>query len=346
MFQLEESKYLYLLLIVPILVVFFVFNFYWKTKKQKEFGDLDLVKKLIPEYSGFKSILKFLLVIFGLSAIIIAIANPRLGTKMETIKRDGIDIVFALDVSKSMLAEDVAPNRLEKSKQIINQIINNLQGDRIGLIAYAGSAYPILPMTSDYSIGKMYLQNANTNMLSSQGTALNQAINQAINFFDDDQQSKLLILISDGEDHGDDSKEALEIAKEKGIKIVAISVGTTKGGQIPIKENGKVLGYKKDSNGETVVTKMNPETLKLIAEATKGKYLDGNNTKSVVDNLQTVLSSIEKNESETQQIAEFKSQYQWFLGLGFLLLFIDLLMFERKTAWFQKLNLFKEKRDE
>jgi Ca-activated chloride channel family protein len=346
MFQLEESKYLYLLLIVPILVVFFVFNFYWKTKKQKEFGDLDLVKKLIPEYSGFKSILKFLLVIFGLSAIIIAIANPRLGTKMETIKRDGIDIVFALDVSKSMLAEDVAPNRLEKSKQIINQIINNLQGDRIGLIAYAGSAYPILPMTSDYSIGKMYLQNANTNMLSSQGTALNQAINQAINFFDDDQQSKLLILISDGEDHGDDSKEALEIAKEKGIKIVTISVGTTKGGQIPIKENGKVLGYKKDSNGETVVTKMNPETLKLIAETTKGKYLDGNNTKSVVDNLQTVLSSIEKNESEMQQIAEFKSQYQWFLGLGFILLFIDLLMFERKTAWFQKLNLFKEKRNE
>ena len=346
MFQLEESKYLYLLLIVPIVVVFFVFNFYWKTKKQKEFGDLDLVKKLIPEYSGFKSILKFLFVVFGISAVIIAIANPRLGTKMETIKREGIDIVFALDVSKSMLAEDVAPNRLEKSKQIINQIINNLQGDRIGLIAYAGSAYPILPMTSDYSIGKMYLQNANTNMLSSQGTALNQAINQAINFFDDDQQSKLLILISDGEDHGDDSKEALEIAKEKGIKIVTISVGTTKGGQIPIKENGKILGYKKDSNSETVITKMNPETLKLIAEATKGKYLDGNNTKSVVDNLQTVLSSIEKNESETQQIAEFKTQYQWFLGLGFLLLFIDLLMFERKTAWFQKLNLFKEKRDE
>jgi len=217
MYQLEESKYLYLLLIIPIVVVFFVFNLYWKNKKQKEFGDLDLVKKLIPEYSSFKAILKFFVVILGLSAIIIAAANPRLGTKMETIKRDGIDIVFALDVSKSMLAEDIAPNRLEKSKQIINQIINNLQGDRIGLIAYAGSAYPILPMTSDYSIGKMYLQNANTNMLSSQGTALNQAINQAINFFDDDQQSKLLILISDGEDHGDDAKEALEIANEKGI---------------------------------------------------------------------------------------------------------------------------------
>ncbi|MFC4739381.1 VWA domain-containing protein [Flavobacterium ponti] len=346
MYQLEESKYLYLLLIIPIVVLFFVFNLYWKNKKQKEFGDLDLVKKLIPEYSSFKAILKFLIVILGLSAIIIAIANPRLGTKMETIKRDGIDIVFALDVSKSMLAEDIAPNRLEKSKQIINQIINNLQGDRIGLIAYAGSAYPILPMTSDYSIGKMYLQNANTNMLSSQGTALNQAINQAINFFDDDQQSKLLILISDGEDHGDDANEALEIAKEKGIKIVTISVGSTKGGQIPIKENGKVVGYKKDSNGETVITKMNPETLKLIAETTKGKYLDGNNTKSVVDNLQTVLGSIEKNESETQQVAEFKSQYQWFLGLGFLLLFIDLLLFERKTAWFQRLNLFKENRDE
>lgn len=346
MFQLEESKYLYLLLIIPILVVFFIFNLYWKNKKQKEFGDLELVKKLIPEYSGFKSILKFLLLVLGLTALIIAITNPRLGTKMETIKREGIDIVFALDVSKSMLAEDVAPNRLEKSKQIINQIINNLQGDRIGLIAYAGSAYPILPMTSDYSIGKMYLQNANTNMLSSQGTALNQAISQAVNFFDDDQQSKLLILISDGEDHGDGAKEASELAKEKGIKIVTISVGSAKGANIPIKENGKLLGYKKDSNGETVVTKMNAETLKLIAQETKGKYLDGNNTKAVVDNLQTVLASIEKNESETQQVAEFKSQYQWFLSLGFLLLFIDLLMFERKTAWFQKLNLFKEKRDE
>jgi Ca-activated chloride channel family protein len=346
MFQLEESKYLYLLLIVPILVVFFVFNFYWKTQKQKEFGDLELVKKLIPDYSSFKSILKFLLVVIGLSAVIFAIANPRLGTKMETIKRDGIDIVFALDVSKSMLAEDIAPNRLEKSKQIINQIINNLQGDRIGLIAYAGSAYPILPMTSDYSIGKMYLQNANTNMLSSQGTALNQAINQATNFFDDDQQSKLLILVSDGEDHGDDANEALESAKEKGIKIVTISVGSAKGGQIPLKENGKILGYKKDLNGEVVVTKMNAESLKKIAEVTKGKYLDGNNTKSVVDNLQTVLGSIEKNESETQQIAEFKTLYQWILSLGFLLLFLDLLLFERKTTWFQKLNLFKEKRDE
>ncbi|WP_338410666.1 VWA domain-containing protein [uncultured Flavobacterium sp.] len=342
MYQLEESKYLYLLLIVPVLVLFFIFHFYWKTKKQKEFGDLELVKKLIPQYSGFKSSLKFLLMILGLSALIIAITNPRIGTKMETIKREGIDIVFALDVSKSMLAEDIAPNRLEKAKQIINQIINNLQGDRIGLIAYAGSAYPILPMTSDYSIGKMYLQNANTDMLSSQGTALDQAISQAVNFFDDDQQSKLLILISDGEDHGNDANEALELAKGKGIKIVTISVGSLKGGNIPIKENGKTVGYKKDSSGETVLTKMNLVSLKAIAAASNGKYLDGNNTKSVVDNLQTVLGSIEKNESETQQIAEFKTQYQWFLGLTFVLLFIDLLLFERKTAWFTKLNLFKE----
>ncbi|HBK82250.1 MAG TPA: BatB protein, partial [Flavobacterium sp.] len=262
MFQIEEPTYLYILLLVPLVAVFFVFNLYWKTKKQKEFGDVELVKKLIPHYSLFKSVIKFLMVIIALSALIIAIANPRVGTKLETIKRDGIDIVFALDVSKSMLAEDIAPNRLEKSKQIINQIINNLQGDRIGLIAYAASAYPILPMTSDYSIGKMYLQSANTNMLSSQGTALNQAINQAVNFFDDDKQSKLLIIVSDGEDHGDDAKEAIESAVDKGIKIVTISVGTTAGGQIPIKENGKILDYKKDNEGQIVITKTNPETLK------------------------------------------------------------------------------------
>lgn len=346
MFQIEEPTYLYVLLVVPLVVAFFVFNLFWKTKKQNEFGDTELVKKLIPHYSVFKSVLKFLCVVFALSALIFAIANPRIGTKMETVKRDGIDIVFALDVSKSMLAEDIAPNRLEKSKQIINQIINNLQGDRIGLIAYAASAYPILPMTSDYSIGKMYLQNANTNMLSSQGTALNQAINQAVNFFDDDKQSKLLVLVSDGEDHGDDAKEALESAVEKGIKIVTISVGTTKGAQIPIKENGKLLGFKKDNEGQIVVSKTNPESLKTIAQATKGTYLNGNNTRAVVDKLQTVLNAIEKNESETTQVAEFKSYYQWFLALAFALLFIDLLLFERKTAWIEKLNLFKEKKDE
>ncbi len=346
MFQIEEPTYLYILLLVPLVAVFFVFNLYWKTKKQKEFGDVELVKKLIPHYSLFKSVIKFLMVIIALSALIIAIANPRVGTKLETIKRDGIDIVFALDVSKSMLAEDIAPNRLEKSKQIINQIINNLQGDRIGLIAYAASAYPILPMTSDYSIGKMYLQSANTNMLSSQGTALNQAINQAVNFFDDDKQSKLLIIVSDGEDHGDDAKEAIESAVDKGIKIVTISVGTTAGGQIPIKENGKILDYKKDNEGQIVITKTNPETLKNIAQATKGTYLNGNNTREVVDKLQTVLNAIEKNESETTQVAEFQTYYQWFLAFAFVLLVLDLLTFERKTAWIEKLGIFKDKKDE
>ena len=179
MYLLEEPKYLYLLLLIPILVALFLFQMLWKKKKQKEFGDLELVQKLSPEKSVFKPVLKFGTLLLALLALIFALVNPKIGTKMETVKRQGIDIVFALDISKSMLAEDVAPNRLDKSKQIISQIINNLGNDRIGIVGYAGSAYPVLPMTTDYSIAKMYLQNMNTNMVSSQGTAITEAIKMA-----------------------------------------------------------------------------------------------------------------------------------------------------------------------
>lgn len=341
MYQFEEPKHLYLLVLIPIIILVFWVNFLWKKKKQKEFADSFLMQKLAPEYSVFKSILKTITLSFAFLFIIIALANPKIGTKMETVKREGIDIVFALDVSKSMLAEDVAPNRMEKAKQVISKIISSLEADRVGIIAYAGSAYPILPMTTDYSIAKMYLQNANTNMLSSQGTALDMAINQATNFFDNDKTSKLIILVSDGEDHGEGATTATEMAKEKGVKIVTIGIGTEKGGTIPIKENGTVVN-KTDSAGETVITKLNPTTLQAIAKETKGKYLYENNTNVIVEKTKNILNNLEKTEFESQQIAEFQSQYQWFLALGFFFLLLDIFFLERKTAWIQKLNLFKE----
>ena len=174
--ELDESKYLYLLFIVPILVLLFAYNQYWKRKKQREFGDLALVKKLSPESSVFKSFLKLGVLLLALVGIILGLVNPKIGTKMETVKREGIDIVFAMDVSKSMLAEDVAPSRLEKSKQIVSQIINQLGNDRIGIVAYAGSAFPVLPITTDYGVAKMFLQSINTDIVSSQGTSLDEAI--------------------------------------------------------------------------------------------------------------------------------------------------------------------------
>lgn len=342
--ELDEKKYLYLLFIIPFLVVFFLYNLYWKKKKQREFGDLALIKKLSPERSVFKSILKLVITILALSCFIIALVNPKIGTKAETIKREGIDIVFAVDVSKSMVCEDIAPNRLEKSKQVVSQIINQLGSDRIGIVAYAGSAYPVLPITTDYSVAKMFLQSMNTNMLSSVGTSLGDAIQMAGSYYDKNNKTrKLLVIITDGEDHEEKAAEAAEEAKNLGLKIITIGVGTAKGGPIPLKENGVVSSFKRDKDDQIVITKLNPEILESIAKTTGGGYINGNNTKEVLEYIKNALENIEKTEFETQQFTDFNSQFQWFLGLGFVLLFVDIFLLEKKTKWVKKMNLFNEK---
>jgi len=343
--ELDESKYLYLLFIVPVLVLLFLYNQYWKRKKQREFGDLDLVKKLSPEKSIFKPILKLVVLLLALVGLILGLVNPKIGTKMETVKREGIDIVFAMDVSKSMLAEDVAPSRLEKSKQIVSQIINQLGNDRIGIVAYAGSAFPVLPITTDYSVAKMFLQSMNTDIVSSQGTSLEEAIRLSGTYFDDKSKtSKLLILISDGEDHSEGAEAAAEEANKLGMKIITIGVGTEKGSTIPLRVNGVVQSFKRDANNEVVITKLNKEGLTSIAKATKGGYVDGNNTKTVLDYVKNALDNIQKTEFESTQMADFQSQFQWFLGFAFALLFLDVFLLERKTKWVEKLNLFNEKK--
>jgi Ca-activated chloride channel family protein len=344
MYELEEKGYLYLLAIIPLLVLLFLYVQLWKRKKQREFGDLELVRKLSPERSVFKPTLKFILLIIALVGLILGLVNPKIGTKMETIKREGIDIVFAIDVSKSMLAEDVAPNRLEKSKQIVSQIINQLGNDRIGIVAYAGSAFPVLPITTDYSVSKMFLQSMNTSIVSSQGTSLDDAIKLSSTYFDKgNKTSKLLILISDGEDHSEGATEAAAEANKNGMKIITIGVGTEKGGPIPIKQNGVVQSFKRDNNNEVVITKLNQESLKEIAKATKGGYVSGNSTKEVLAYVKKALDNIQKTEFEATQMADFESQFQWFLGIAFALLFVDILFLDRRTNWITKLNLFNEK---
>lgn len=342
--ELDEKIYLYLFFILPILVLVFLINLYWKRKKQLEFGDLDLVKKLSPDSSFFKPILKLAILLLVLSALILGLVNPKIGTKMETVKREGIDIVFAMDVSKSMLAEDVAPSRLEKSKQIVSQIINQLGSDRIGIVAYAGSAFPVLPITTDYSVAKMFLQSMNPEIVSSQGTSLDEAITLSATYFDDKSKtSKLLVLISDGEDHSEGAENAAEEANKLGMKIITIGVGTEKGGTIPLKRNGIVESFQRDNNNEVVITKLNQESLKAIAKTTNGGYVNGNNTREVLEYVKNTLDKIQKTEFEATQMADFQSQFQWFLGIAFALLFLDIFLFERKTKWVRKLNLFNEK---
>ena len=280
--ELDEKKYLTLLLIIPFLVAIYFFNLYWKRKKQKEFGDSEMIKKLSPQKSKFKPALKVTVIILAIASLIIALVNPKIGIKASTVKREGIDIVFAIDVSKSMDCEDVAPNRLEKSKQVVSQIINQLGADRIGFVAYAGSAYPVLPITSDYNVAKMFLQSMNTDMLSSVGTSLGDAIKISATYFDPKSKTnKLLIIITDGEDHEEQAMEGAEEAKNQGIKIITVGVGTDKGGPIPLRINGIVDGFKRDKENQVVVTKLNPEILMAIAKATKGGYVNGDR-KSVV----------------------------------------------------------------
>lgn len=343
MYLLEEKIWFWLLLVLPAIVLLYVGVMVWQRSAQRKFAQQRLLKKLSPDRSIFKPILKVLTICAAIFCLVIALVNPKIGTKLETVKREGVDVVFAVDVSKSMLAEDIAPNRIEKSKQLVTQIINGLGSDRIGIIAYAGSAYPQLPITTDYSSAKLFLSQMNTDMLSSQGTAIAEAIELAKTYYNDEEQTnRVLFIISDGEDHVGEASSIAEQASEEGIRIFTIGVGDVNGGLIPIKRNGIVQSYKKDKNGEKVITKLNEQTLKDIAAEANGVYINGKNTTDVVATVQDVLNAMDKKEFEAKQFADFKDRFQWFLGAGILLLFLDIFFLERKTSWIKRLNLFNE----
>ena len=328
---------------IPAIVLVFILVQVWKKSAQKKFANLALLKRLSPNQSLFKSVLKLIVLCAAFLFLVLALVNPKIGTKLETVRSQGVDIVFAVDVSKSMLAEDIAPNRIEKSKQLVTQIINSLGSDRVGIIAYAGKAFPQLPITTDYAASKMFLQNMNTDMMTSQGTAIREAIELAKTYYDDEEQTnRILVIISDGEDHEGDAAEIAEEANDQGIRIFTIGVGNESGGPIPIKRNGVILNYKKDRNGETVITKLNEDTLREIAQEANGVYINGSSTSEVVDTIKDLLDKMDKKEFESKQIADFKDQFQWFLGFGILFLFIDIFLLERKTEWLKKLNLFNE----
>ena len=345
MIQIDEKFYFYLMALIPVLLLIYVQHQIWKRRTQKRFADPALLRKLAPDRSIFKPQLKLILFLMALAFLTLGLVNPKMGTKLETVKREGVDIVFAVDVSKSMLAEDIAPNRLEKGKRIVSEIINELASDRVGIIAYAGQAYPQLPITTDYGAAKMFLQSLNTDMLTSQGTAINEAIKLASTYFNDEEQTnRVLLIISDGEDHSEGAVlDAVDLATEQGIKIYTIGIGQLKGAPIPIKRNGVLETLKKNSEGEVVITRLNEEILTEIASDGNGAYINGENTAEVVELIKETLDQMDKKEFEAKQFAEFKDQFQWFLGIALLLLFLDIFVLERKTAWLRRLDLFNEK---
>ena len=342
MIQYEQTLYFYLLLLIPLMVLGYVLFTIWKKRVLKSLASAKMIDHIAPERSSFKGWFKQILFWLGWAFICLGLVNPQIGTELETVKREGVDLVFAIDVSKSMLAEDIAPNRLEKAKRLTSELINQLVSDRVGIIAYASSAIPHLPITTDYTAARLFLSSLDTNMISSQGTAISAAMRLAETFFDDENQTnRVVCIISDGEDHGDDALAAASRAAQLGITFFTVAVGTEKGSVIPI-TTGNSTSYKKDEKGEVVITKSDFNQMQSIAKATNGLFLDGTNTEDVVTAIIDRLKDMDKQEFEAKQFAKFKDQFQWFLGIGLFLIVLDLFLFYRKTQWVKKLNLFQD----
>ena len=343
MYQLEETTYLYILILLPIILLVFLYNKYWQKITIKKYFDDSTFNFLSPELSSTKSYIKTSLTLLIISILVFGLVNPKIGTELKTVKREGVDIVFAIDVSKSMLAEDIAPNRIFKAKRLVSEIFNKLGSDRVGIIAYASTAIPVLPITDDFSSAKMFLESLNTDMLSSQGTSIVEAIELSKGYFDDENQTnRVLCILSDGEDHEYDENQFISTLSDSAIIILSVGLGSTKGAPIPIKENNIVKSYKKDDKGEVVITKLNDELLKKIATQSSGKYIKGDNTSLVVDEIINELKEMDKKEFESKQFVSFKDQFQWFLGAGLLLFLVNSIIFDKKTKWIEKLNLFNE----
>ena len=344
MLKYEHIEFLNLLFGVPCLILaLFIFN-KWKKKALYIFGEKKLMKDLNPNFSKNKTIIKNILTILIFIFLIIGIANPKIGKKMEEIKREGVDLMIAIDLSKSMMAEDIKPNRLERAKQAIFKLINNLKGDRIGLIVFAGEAYVQLPITTDYSAAKLFLSTVNTNLVTNQGTEISKAINLCVSSFDtQNEQNKAIIIITDGENHDDKAIESAKNANNNGIIIHTLGMGLNKGAPIPLyNQFGKQNSYLKDKQGNTVVSKLNEDLLIKIANAGKGTYIRANNSKIGLTKLFAEINKMEKKEIGTMMFTDYDDKFQLFLAIALTLLLINLIITPRNNTWFNQ-NIFNKK---
>lgn len=341
MFDLANPQYQYLLILPIVVWVFYMFYKSWRKRKQTDLADSTLFAQINPNQSNRKSVFRQVFQFLGLTALIIGLMNPKIGTRLETVTRKGVDVVFAIDVSKSMLAEDIAPSRILKAKQILSKAIDELVNDRIGIIVYAGKAYAQLPLTTDYTAAKMFLRTIDTDIVPTQGTDIGNAVEMALSYFESGtEQNRALFILSDGESHEEGAIEASQLASENGIIINAIGLGTLQGGPIPIKRNGIIKGYKKDRDDNVVVTKMDPEMLQQLSLSTNGTFIDGIHTKESIEFIKNNIAKMEQVESETEMFTDYEDQFQWFLGFALLFFILDFITPNRKTLWLRKIKLF------
>lgn len=333
-FRLQNPQMLHLLYIIPLMIVFYVLSLNTKNKALNRFAKPSLLHYLVPDFRAGKKLTRFLLFHFAIAFFVVGLANPQMGSKIAEGKQEGVDIMIALDVSNSMLAEDLKPNRLQRAKLAIEKLVNRLGGDRVGIIVFAGNAYVQLPITTDYSAAKLFLTGIDNNIVPVQGTAIGKAIDLSMASFNfEDQSSKTIIIITDGENHEDDAIKAAEVAREQGVIINTIGMGSVQGAPIPVYSGSRQVDFKKNRSGETIITKLNDKMLQDISEAGGGTFVRASQQDVGLGILLDNLDQMDKKEFGSVIYTEYESRFQYYLGIGLLLLLIDLLLFDKKQKW-------------
>jgi Ca-activated chloride channel family protein len=343
MFRFAEPEYLYLLLVVPLLTLIFVFYKIRKRRNIAVFGDPDLLKGLMPNVSTVRPTVKFVMQMVVLVLLVVVLARPQFGTKAEEVKRQGIEVMIALDISNSMMATDVAPSRLTKSKQILSQLIDNMSNDKVGLVVFAGDAFTQLPITADYVSAKMFLSTISPKLIARQGTAIGSAVDLAIKSFNPKSTaSKAIILITDGENHEDNAVEAARLAQKGGIVVHVIGMGRPEGAPIPV---DGTMSFWKDKDGNVVVSKLNEAMCNDIASAGQGVYVRADNTNAALRAVSKELDQLAKTELTTTTFSNYNEQFQSFAIIALVLLLMDIFILERINKRFSRLKIFdlKEK---
>ncbi|OIP84260.1 MAG: hypothetical protein AUK44_03175 [Porphyromonadaceae bacterium CG2_30_38_12] len=341
MFRFAHPEYLFLLLTIPVLIALFVYSQIRRRQKIKLFGNPVLLAELMPYVSFIRPQVKFYIQLTAIILLILVLAQPQFGTKMEKEKRKGIEVMIALDVSNSMLAQDIAPNRLEKSKQILSKLVDNMTDDKVGLVVFAGDAYTQLPITVDYVSAKMFLNTISPKLIPRQGTAIGSAIDLCIKSFGEKSTaSRAIIVITDGENHEDDALGAAQLAQENGIVLHVVGMGKTEGAPIPVEGT---MSFWKDKDGNVVVSKLNEEMCKNIAAAGKGTYVRADNSSAAYRVINNELDKMAKAEIKTQVFSDYNEQFQSFALLALMLLIIDSFIFDRQNKRFSKWKIFNLK---
>lgn len=343
MLKFAEPDFFYALVMIPLFIILFWLMISWKKRAIRRFGESSLMNRLMPDISRGRPVFKFVLAMLAFTMIVVALANPQIGSKLEKAKRKGIDLVIAIDVSNSMLAQDIKPSRLQRARQAVSKLVDELKNDRIGIVVFAGNAYVQLPITTDYSAAKLFLSTIGTDLVPTQGTAIADAIRLSVDSFDENDHEKAIVIITDGEDHEGDAVEAAKAAVEKGIRVYTIGMGLTEGGPIPVYDKyGNQQGFKKDLKNEIVITKLNENMLRQIASAGNGMYVRANNTQAGLERIFEEINKLEKTEFESRMFSDYEDRFQYLIAVALVLLLIEFFILERRSRRFRNVNIFGE----